>query len=276
MNAKYYASCPIETAGPSTYTCDTTLRNAKFSSSLQSLSTSVSERMQGIIYLLGNQLANLNVAFINTINNCTSDKFTLTSFSDANFLPISLNPSCNVILPFKLITLQFTLSSINTVGGLRVGLNAPGNKESITVTLHGLAFSYVFNKMGCMLGSDTSVVLQLTLLITETSYYILNEQSPIARLPEIIYHDFIFITMIIGMFVLIFVIVEVLFLPCIAFLIHTCRSDYSLSNLPNSTSYFGGKEPTEHKRSNAIVNRANYDGNDRQRLPPIWNRQAYL
>ena len=359
FSAKYYASYPIETAGPSTYTCDTTIRNAKFSSSLQSLSIPVSESMQGIINLLDDQIVNLDVAFINTIYNCASDRFTLTFFSGANFLPISLNPSCNssnyivsysVLLPFRLITVQFTLPSINTIGGLRIGLSALGNNESTTATLQDLAFSHAFNKTGRVLGIDASITLQLTkvinsssplvsgddeilsgiwtgsfatnyyesfitdeqylnlslndtdtqltLIIAETPYYILNEQSPVARLPEIIYHDFLFITMIIGMFVLIFVIIEVLVLPCITFLTQKCRRDStdrhrkdsdrrssdSHERSQNSISHLDEKESTEHKRFNVIVNNTasasnnhtDRDGNDRQQLSPVWNHQAYL
>ena len=53
----------------------------------------------------------------------------------------------------------------------------------------------------------------LTLVISETSYYILNMQDPIARLPEIIFHDFLFITTIIGLFALIFLLFQLAILP---------------------------------------------------------------
>ena len=73
FSAQYYNSYPIETTGPSTYTCDTTVRNAKFSTSLQSLAIPVPDDLQEIMDLLNQQTFNLNVAFINTIYNCTSD-----------------------------------------------------------------------------------------------------------------------------------------------------------------------------------------------------------
>ena len=348
FSAKYYTSYPIETAEPSTYTCDTSLRNAKFSSSLQSSSIPVSESMQQMIDLLNDQAVNLNVAFINTVYNCTSDAVTLTFFSGAKFLPVALNPSCNwsnyivfysVLLPFKRIVVQFTLPNIHTIGGLRIGLTAPGDKESATLTLQELGFSYTFNKTGRMLGQDAYITFTLTKLINSTSslvsgggevlsgiwtgsftmnyndsfvsdtdyltassndtathltleiietpYYILNEQSPIARLPEIIYHDFLFITMIIGMFVLIFIIIEVMILPCCTFLIGKCRGKSSEehredSSRRSSASHSDKQDSTQHKRddameqtpvSNRYVNRSNYEEQD---LPSEWNRQAHF
>ncbi|CAF2712645.1 unnamed protein product [Rotaria sp. Silwood2] len=364
FSAKYYSSYPIETSGPSTYTCDTSIRNAQFSSSLRSLSVPVEENIQGMIDLLNDQAVNLDVSFLNTVYNCTSDEVTLTYLLGATWLPVSPNRSCKLssyivsysaLLPFRSITVQFTLPNIYTIGGLRVGLSAPGKKETSTITLQDLGFSQTFNQSGHMLGQDARIALQLTkvinstsplvkgeddilsgiwigsftvnyyesfmtdtdylnappktstnliLVISETPYYIQNEQSPIARLPEMIYHDFLFITMIIGMFVLIFVIVEVMILPCVASLIRKCtrnaddkyRTDSSRQsvsahdNAANSIYHSNRQESRELKHNSAIVDNvalfqrqkytlnqyANRSEDDTQQLPPMWNRQAYL
>ncbi|CAF1185943.1 unnamed protein product [Rotaria sordida] len=304
FSAKYYRSYPIETAGPSTYTCDTSIRNAQFSSSLQSLAVPVADNIQGMMDLL--------------------------------------------------ITVQFTLPNTYKIGGVRIGLSAPGKNKSSTAILRDLGFSQTFNQSGSILGQDVRITLQLTkvinntnplvssddeilsgiwigsflvnyhesfmtntdylnappktstnltLTISETLYYILNEQSPIARLPEIIYHDFLYITMIIGMFVLIFVIVEILILPCITSLIRKCRrnagdkyrtdstrqSVSSHNNAENSSSHSNRQESREHMHDFAIVNNvtslqrqkptlnqyANRTEDDSQQLPTMWNRQAY-
>ena len=365
FSAKYHTSYPIETAEPSTYTCDTDLRNAQFSSSLQSSSIPVSEGMQEMIDLLNDQAINLNVAFINTIYNCTSDAVKLTFFSSVNSLPIPLNPSCttsnyivsySTLLPYRLTTVRFTIPNTRTIGGLRIGLSAPGTSKSSTITLQDLGFSYVFNRTGRVLAQNTYISLvvtkvinstsplisdgdevlsgiwtgsftmnyndtfiadadylstspnatetRLTLEISETPYYILNEQSPIARLPEIIYHDFLFITMIIGMFVLIFIIIEVMILPSCTVLIRKCkrkssrkyredhsrRSSTSDEHSQNSTSHSGEQGSNSHKRNDDIVKSlsvvmkqtptsnkyVNHSEYEEQQLPPGWNRQAYL
>ena len=284
FSAKFYASYPIETAEPSTYTCDTSVRNAQFSTSLQSSSIPASKEIQKVIDALNDQAVNLNIAFINTISNCTSSASQLVFLSNGNSMPITLDLSCSTsnyivsysaLLPFREITVQFDILSVNAFGGLRIGLSAPGKKKSSTITLQDLNFSYAYYQTGRVLGHDiystltlTKVInstsplassdneilsgiwtgsfkmnynssftldtdyltttvdstqTRLTLVINEAPYYVLNEQSPIARLPEIVYHDFLFITTIIGMFVLIFVIVEVMILPCCSLLIHKCK-----------------------------------------------------
>ena len=139
----------------------------------------------------------------------------------------------------------------------------------------------------------------VTLTISETPHYILYTQSPIARLPEIVYHDFLFITMIIGMFVLVFVIYEVLILPCFVVLIRRCksisgknyrtdRSDRSTSDqddLENPTSISRKEENSEYKYNNAAFRRRQRSTSNRyrnrnkrikQQVPSIWNRQEYI
>ena len=320
FSAKYYASYPIETAEPSTYTCDTSIRNAQFSTSLQSSAIPVSEEIQEMIDILNNQVVNLDIDFINTASNCTSNAGQLVFLSNGNSMPIALNPSCNTsnyiisysaLLPFREITVQLTISNLNAIGGLRIGLSAPGEKKSSTITLQDLNFSYTYYQTGRVLGHDiystltltkvinntsplasgdkeifsgiwagsfkmnynSSFTLQsdylttavdstetrLTLVINEAPYYVLNEQSPIARLPEIVYHDFLFITTIIGMFVLIFVIVEVMILPCCSLLIRKCKrksSDkYEDDNISHQStaSHSDSEKSQRHKHTHAPV-----------------------
>ena len=344
FSAKYYTSYPMETVEPSTYTCDTSLRNAKFSSSLQSSSIPVSDSMHEMIDLLNDQVVNLTVAFISTVYNCTSDEVTLTFLSGAKISPIPLDLSCSssnyivsysALLPFRLITVRFTLPSIRIIGGLRIGLSAPGNSKSSTITLQDLAFSNTFNKTGRILGYDTYVSLQLTKVINSTSplvsggdeilsgiwtgsftinynesfisdtdyltsslddtetnltiaigetpYYILNEQSPIARLPEIIYHDFLFITMIIGLFVLIFVIIEVMILPCFALFIHKCerksneKHPRDSSRRPSSHHDYLQNSPSPSNKQQFTSNEhADRSPNDKQQLPSTWYHEMYF
>ncbi|CAF0988485.1 unnamed protein product [Adineta steineri] len=294
FSAKYYNSYPIEKAGPSTYACDTTIRNAQFTSSLQPLSVPVSDSAQAIVDLLNNQPVNLNVAFLNTAYNCTSDTITLTYLLGKIWMPITTSISCNssnyilsynVLLPYREITIQFNLPNIYTIGGLRIGLSAPGQIQSSTVTLQDLDFSQTFSQSGRMLGQDANIALSLTkvindtsplnvgdndtysglwigsfsvnyyesffadtdylnvpvtrstnltITISETSYYILNQQSPIARLPILIYHCFLFTTTVVGSFTFIFVISNLMILPVSALLVRKCKSKFVKNNRVSS------------------------------------------
>ena len=365
FSAQYYTSYPIETVGPSTYTCDTTIRNAQFSSSLQPLSIPVSDNMKQMIDLLDNQIVNLDVSFLNTIYTCiTSDVVTLTYLLGSTWRSVSPDPTCtslnyivsySAVLPFRLITVQYTLPNTYIIGGLRIGLNAPGQNKSSTIMLQDLGFSQVLNQSGRMLGQNAYITLQLTkvinstsplvsgndevlsgiwagsftlnyyesfmtdteylivapqtstkltLVISETSYFILNEQKPIARLPEIVFHDFLFITMIIGMFVLIFIIIEVLILPCAKFLIRRCRSkdddkqrkgdsrrpNAADDDLENSSSYSTKPAHIKKKLNIATVNdsgalqeqsftsiqSANRSENGGHQWSPTWKHEAFL
>ncbi|CAF0836941.1 unnamed protein product [Adineta steineri] len=294
FSAKYYNSYPIETAGPSTYACDTTIRNAQFTSGLQPLSIPVSDSAQAIVDLLNNQPVNLNVAFLNTAYNCTSDTITLTYLLGKIWMPITTSISCNssnyilsynVLLPYREITIQFNLPNIYTIGGLRIGLSALGQIQSSTVTLQDLDFSQTFSQSGRMLGQDANIALSLTkvindtsslnvgdndtysglwigsfsmnyyesffadadylnapvarstnltITISETSYYILNQQSPIARLPILIYHCFLFTTTVVGSFTFIFVISNLMILPVSALLVRKCKSKFVKNNRVSS------------------------------------------
>jgi hypothetical protein len=327
FSAKYYNSYPIETTGPSTYTCDTSIRNAKFSSSLQSSSVPVSTDIQEMVDLLNDQAVNLNVDFLNTVYNCTSDAITLTYLLGTTWSPVSTKLSCNssnyilsysALLPFRQITVQFNLPNIYTIGGLRIGLSASGQVKSPTITLQDLNFSQIFSQNGRMLAQDVDITLQvtkvindtspltigddevlsgiwigsftmnyyesffadsdylnapgltpttLTLVITETPYYILNSQQPIARLPEIIFHNFLFTTMIIELFGFVFLLFKLVILPAIVLLIRKWKPNFGKNNgedssrqssfadcdFKNSTSNSNGQECSEHEHNNAVA-----------------------
>ncbi|CAF1405986.1 unnamed protein product [Adineta steineri] len=320
FSAKYYNSYPIENAGPSTFACDTTIRNALFTSSLRSLSVPVSDRTRAIVDLLNNQSVNLNVAFLNTAYNCTSDTITLTYLLGTMWIPIVTNVSCNssnyilsynALLPFREITVQLNLPNIYTIGGLRIGLSAPGQIQSSTVTLQDLNFSQTFSQNGRMLGQNANIALSLTkvindtsplivgdndifsglwigsfsvnyyesffaetdylnapvarstnltITISETSYYILNQQSPIARLPIMIYHSFLFTTTAIGSFTFVFVICKLIILPVSVFLIRKCKSKFAKNNQVNSN---GNSSQHQLANNDLPISNSNYN------CPPV-------
>jgi hypothetical protein len=93
-------------------------------------------------------------------------------------LPTSTNLSCtssnyilssSALLPFRDITVQFSLPNIYTIGGFRVGLSASGQINSSTVTLQALDSSQTFSQSESMLSQEIDIALQLTKLINDTS-----------------------------------------------------------------------------------------------------------
>jgi hypothetical protein len=66
----YLRQYPIETAGDATFACDTTLRNAKFTSSLQLLALLRTEEEETVFELLDQQNWTLRIDFIQTGFTC--------------------------------------------------------------------------------------------------------------------------------------------------------------------------------------------------------------
>ncbi|CAF5038940.1 unnamed protein product, partial [Rotaria sp. Silwood1] len=117
----------------------------------------------------------------------------------------TLNQSGRILATNVDMTLQLT-KVINNTSPLVTGHDEVLSGIWIGSFLTNDKVSFITNTDYLNAAAKTSTILTLT--ISETPYYILNEQSPIARLPEIVYHDFLYISTIIGMFVLVFVIVE--------------------------------------------------------------------
>jgi hypothetical protein len=131
----YLYQYPIETVvGESSFACDTTIRNAKFSSSLQMSKPHELEDIQPIFDLLEEQPFTLNIDFINSAFNCSDTllvqrviSYTLitlpitscsTSYNDSIL-------SLSVLLPSHDLSLQVTLPGMRTVGAVRLGLSGP-------------------------------------------------------------------------------------------------------------------------------------------------------
>jgi len=107
----------------------------------------------------------------------------------------------------------------------------------------------------------------LTLVISETPYYILNLQEPIARLPEIIFHNFLFTTMIIELFGFVFLLFKLVIIPILVFLIRKWKPNFGKNNRENSsrrssfahddfenpTSNSNPRKYNERKHNNAVA-----------------------
>ncbi|CAF1140836.1 unnamed protein product [Adineta steineri] len=80
FSQSYLNQYPIETTSSSTFACDETLRNAKFDTNLQSLSTPRNEEEEPIFNLLDQQQFTLTIDFINTQQTC--DDFMLLFYTN--------------------------------------------------------------------------------------------------------------------------------------------------------------------------------------------------
>ncbi|CAF1038482.1 unnamed protein product, partial [Didymodactylos carnosus] len=245
FSSAYYNQYPIEKVGPSYFACDTAIRNAKFASNIRSLAISSLDEEHEMFNMLDEQEFTLNVDFVNTVFSC--DKVTVQYLLSTFWKPLALSYcshsnftlSVSVVLPDKMITLQFTLSDVQNIGGLRIGLSGPASKQE-QYTLDELNFYQSFKKDGRMLSQNSKVNMQLTRIINETAaligdesefnsiwvasfapnnlfstqkdyiyftsdettltvtisetpYYVKNEQQPIAKQTEVIFHNLLWI-----------------------------------------------------------------------------------
>jgi hypothetical protein len=300
FSSRYYRLYPIEdTSLTANFACDQSIRNAKFSTTLQSLAVPLGgDELQKMFDLLNNQEFYFNVAFLNTIFNC-SDEITATYQLGTKWKTLEII-SCNyssyvlsvsVLLPYKAITVQFSLPSIYTIGGLRMGISGSGEIDGeADLTLKQLNFSQTFSQTTMMLGqtphislkltkvinqtlplvdggpeeydglwigsftinyydsfvSETDYMLStstpstetiLTMTISETDNYILNEQDPIAKQDEIIFHNLLFTIVILEIFGIIFLIFKLMLVPLLSFIfVAKCKRQQSKPPRRNSMS----------------------------------------
>lgn len=59
----------------------------------------------------------------------------------------------------------------------------------------------------------------ITITLSETEFYVINQQEPIARMSEVLFHDVVFTTTIIGIFALVFLLFKLTFMPIVLWII---------------------------------------------------------
>jgi hypothetical protein len=178
FSSKYYRLYPIEnTSLTANFACDQSIRNSKFDTTLQSLAVPLaSGELQKIFNSLNNQEFYLNVAFLNTAFSCSDDitvayqlgtKWKALDIISCNYSSYIL--SMSVLLPYKVITVRFSLPTIYTVGGFRMGISGSGEIDSESgLTLKGLNFSQTFSQTAVMLGQTVNLSMKLTKVINQT------------------------------------------------------------------------------------------------------------
>jgi hypothetical protein len=175
----YFHRYPIEeVTGGFNLACDTTLTNAQFSTGLMAIGIPPNDDIAPIFTLLNTQPLTLRVDFMNAVYNCTD--ITVTQIKDIN-LPINVS-SCNdtlstasllIPLPSQDINLQIQFTGLDTIGGFRIGLEAPGvnmvNKTlNAAYTLLDLAFAQALYVNGRLLTQQPSCTIQITKVINRT------------------------------------------------------------------------------------------------------------
>ena len=258
---------PAEDVGPSTFACDSTLRNAKYASSLFSLAVPISISEEPIFDMLNNQNFTVHINFINTIIECHQLLIGKVVESSTIIFPLLSCANSNGTLSLSFFTpehegtLQIVFNTNQLVGGFRLGITSPGeNNGSYTLkelkfhqtfvnptqtlatsakfqlgltkvineteslssggsTYSGIwypTYSYVLNNLfvsaeNFMMLSTSSMTL--TLVISETTYYMKNVQSPIAKQPEIIFRTLLFALLCLELIAMAFLLSKLLIIP---------------------------------------------------------------
>ena len=154
--------------GPSTFTCDDTIRNAKFETGLQALAVPVSDEEEPMFNLLDGQNFVLQIDFINTNFSCM--QFSIYQVIDTS--TTSLNPlacsnnngtlSVKVPLPQHAITIKAVLSDIQLVGGLRVGLSGPGQENGLYSLLDLNFIQAFYSSSGQTVAQTVTINMEIT------------------------------------------------------------------------------------------------------------------
>lgn len=169
----YLKQYPIEKTSPSYFACDTTMRNAKFKTNIQSLAISPTHAEQEMFDLLDRQHFLLHIDFINTLVNC--DSASVQVLFGTKWLSIHWSAcdnsesilSLSIPLPSQHTSIQISLENVKTIGALCIGLSGPGEEQE-NYSLKHLHFYRTFSKKGYMLSHTLAVSLEMTKVINET------------------------------------------------------------------------------------------------------------
>ena len=145
----YLNQYPSEKVGPSTFSCDTTIRNAKFQSSLQPLTIPVSSEEQPMFDMLNEQNFTLHLDFINTAASCQT--LSIVETTDSAMINLNLSSCSNlngilsatVLLTQHDVTIMATLDTIELIGCVRIGLSSARRQNGL-YTLKELDFREAF------------------------------------------------------------------------------------------------------------------------------------
>jgi hypothetical protein len=179
FSSSYVHLYPIENTNRLPFACDTTMRNAKFSTSLQLLATPRSEEEAPIFDLLDAQPFTLELSFVQTLFNCSSLQIQQIIGANLVQLPwlecsygvlIPATQTVSLALPNHQMTLKFILAEPYYIGGAYVCLRGPSAVCTGTVhSMQALSFCQMFYTENQTLTQTTSINIQLTKVINRTT-----------------------------------------------------------------------------------------------------------
>ncbi|CAF0830532.1 unnamed protein product [Adineta steineri] len=273
---------PAETSDDAYFACDSSLRNAQFSSGLQLLTTIKSDDEQPIFDMLDSQNFTLEINFVQTGFTC-NDVFAQTNFgSYAVFFSLTnciLQPdnatlTVSISMPYHLMNIQLNLTGQSYIGGVYIclmGDNSTSNDSLNTVQQlkfcqlfstdnqtisQNTEISFILTKTinitdpldynsasvysGIWIPTSTYALLSdflaynqqgdyirylgtqhtLTIIFSETQFYVVNEQQPIVRRNEMIFHGVLFTTTILGLFALGFLVLKLTLITALKWIIN--------------------------------------------------------
>ena len=171
----YIHQYPIETSSVNPMSCDSAMRNAKFSTGFRLLSLPVTDEEAPMFTLLNEQPFTLSIDLLNTMITCPD--VTITIKSGAHEIPFhnyNCTPTSSVILsislslPTHLVTVDFNFSSSYSIGGLRVCLSGPERLERNIYTIRSLQTCEFFGETNETLGRKPHVSFMFTKVINKT------------------------------------------------------------------------------------------------------------
>ena len=164
----YLNQYPSEKVGPSTFACDTTIRNAKFHSSLQALAVPLSSEEQPMFDMLNKQNFTLHLEFINTAASCKT--LSIVEVTDSAMVTLKLSSCSNlngtlsatVLLTQHDVTIMAIVDTIELIGCVRIGLSSARQQNKL-YTLKELDFREAFCSQ-----SDQTLSQEATIYMTLT------------------------------------------------------------------------------------------------------------
>ncbi|CAF1234250.1 unnamed protein product [Adineta steineri] len=279
--ALFLKKYPLETSTDATFVCDTSLRNAQYSSSLQLLTTIKTDQQAPIFDMLDMQDFTMTISFIQTGYTCND----VAAQENVGTYSVSLqygnctiqpdNATLTVIyrVPYHQITMQINLTGLYYIGGILICLTGPRiTNNSSWYTVQEMNYCQFYFTSDQTIGETTEIYFSLTKVINqtdsleynglsnysgiwiptsthgslndrvaylqegayhrylytqhtviinfqETPFYVMNEQEPIARTAEILFHNVLFATTVISIFALAFVIFKLIFMPVVKWIL---------------------------------------------------------
>ena len=179
FSSSYTHLYPIEDIKNAPFACDTTIRNAKFSTSLQLLATPRNEEEAPVFTLLETQSFTLEVSFVQTLFDCSSliiqqiigDSIVQLSWLNCSYGALmQATQTVSLALIDHQMTLKFILGGPHYIGGAYLCLK--GSSAISTENIHSvqtLNFCQMFFTENQTLAKATKINIQLTKVINRTT-----------------------------------------------------------------------------------------------------------